>query len=78
MITFDEYLKQQDTLADTFGDAGYEETYRRCPMCGDKYPADEFDTYKGQDMCPDCIDIERTNDATEAFTPDFAELFNVS
>lgn len=78
--TYDDYLRNQELLADLARAFGYanddDETVERCPMCGDRYPVEDFDSYKGQRMCPDCVELERINDAAESLRPNFDELFD--
>lgn len=78
--TYDDYLRNEDLLSDLASAFGYadddDETMERCPMCGDRYPTEDFDSYKGQRMCPNCMEIERVNDATESLSPDFRDLFD--
>ena len=77
--TYDDYLRNEELLSDlarAFGYADDDDTMERCPMCGDRYPVEDFDSYKGQRMCPDCVELERINDAAESLRPDFDELFD--
>ncbi|MDR0660970.1 MAG: hypothetical protein LBG19_09275 [Prevotellaceae bacterium] len=78
--TCDDYLRDQELLADLASAFGYceegDETLERCPMCGDYYPVEDFDGYKGQRMCPDCVELEWINDAAESLRSDFDELFD--
>lgn len=77
--TYDDYLRDEELLSDlasAFGDANKdEETTERCPMCGDRCSVEDFDRYKGQRMCPDCVELERLNDAAESLRPNFDGLF---
>ena len=78
--TNDDHKRDQDFLSDLANAFGYgdtDEKYRRCPMCGDMYPVDEFDTYDGQDMCFECVELERTNSASETYSIDSRELLAV-
>ncbi len=78
--TYDDYLRNEELLSDLARAFGYadddDETMERCPMCGDRYPVEDFDSYKGQRMCPDCVELERINDAAESLRPDFGDLFD--
>ena len=78
--TYDDYLRDEELLSDLASAFGYadddDETTDRCPMCGDRYSVEDFDRYKGQRMCPDCVELERLNDAEESLRPDFGDLFD--
>ena len=77
--TFDDYLRDEELLSDLARAFGYDEeseTAERCCMCGDCYPVEDFDSYKGVRMCPDCIELERMNNATDSLRPDYSDLFD--
>ncbi len=69
--TYDDYLNSIESSLYQDED----ETMERCPLCGDRYQVEEFDSYKGQRMCPECVDLERINDASEPLCEDFEQLF---
>lgn len=77
--TYDDYLRNEELLSDLASAFGFadddDETMERCAMCGDRYPVEDFDSYKGQRMCPDCIELERINDAASSLCPDFGDMF---
>jgi len=75
--THDDHLRDQQLQADlisAFGCAAEEQEKERCPMCGDPCLVKDFDTYRGQRMCPDCVELERYNDAEKVQRPDYAGL----
>lgn len=77
-LTYDDYLRDQEMIASLSSAFDYciedDETKERCPMCGEYHPVEDFDGYKGQRMCSECIELERINDNTLP-EPNFANLF---
>ena len=68
--TYDDYLNSLEHLRTSESDE-----CERCPYCGDQCHYEEMDEYKGERMCLDCVEIERTNDAEKSLTPNYSELF---
>lgn len=75
--TYDDYLRYQELVGDlvrAFGFPEDDDTMKRCPMCGDHHPAEDFTEYNGQPMCQECVDIERLDSVDKVLAKGLSAL----